>query len=458
VVPPPPSAYTAASIGTDLVLEPLVVAAEADLGQGALPMALGRTQVVLAETPASSAMHVRAEGVALLARQRLGATPPGSVSTDDAYGPMVDAAIADTTAGRYDLARARLTWVDAHVPSGSALALRSSTTRAALDARAASAPATISVAPATTTWTAPVAPARAPARPSDPRRRTDAEIVDLYVTGGLAGSYLGAWIAQGPGWIDANPDAGRLTAVAMLAGAGVLTLGVFGYDQIDHGPRMGQPGAIAEGIRFGFVLSGLSLGVLSADHSYRVGEMFDAMGIGVLGGAALGTIFAYTLEPHPSQVQFTQAMGVWGGVLGAELAALVTPLAFPNFGAGTERTQTGFGITLGGLGAGILAGFVLSAAHENFSARRSWLTTAGLVAGSGTGTLIWLLISAGERYAFDVPTWGACAGIGGIAGLVLGAVLSANDHDPRSWDEVPDVQVSVAPTLGGATMGLSGSF
>ena len=462
-IPPPPAAYAAASIGLDLVLEPLVSAAEADLGRGEPAMALARAQVVLAEAPASSTVHVRAEGLSLVAQQRLVA-PPGSVTSDDAYAPMLDAATADTAAGRFDLARARLAWVDAHAPAGSALVLRASTVRAALDARVTSASVATAPPPTTSAWTTPVPTWTAVATPtppasSDPRRRTDLEIADLYVTGGLMGAYLGAWMSQSTGWLDghSSEDASRITAIAMIAGAGVLTLGVFGYDQIDRGPRMGQPGTIAQGIRFGFVLSGLSLGVMSADAGCcRVRETFDAMGIGVLGGAALGTLFAYTLEPHPAQVQFTQSVGVWGALLGAELAALATPLSFPS--GNRDSVRMGFGLTLGGLSTGILVGFLLSAAHENFSARRSWLTTAGLVAGSGAGTLIWTLISLGGHGNFDVPTWGACAGVGGIAGLILVGVLTAGDHGPRDWDEAPDVQLSIAPTMGGATLGLDGTF
>lgn len=475
-VPPPPAAYASASIGVDLVVEPLVAAAEADLARGELVMALARAQVVIAETPASSSVRVRAEGLTLLARQRLGAQVPGTVSTDDAYAPLLSAATDDVTAGRFDLGRARLAWIAAHAPAESALALRGRSVLAALEARAASAPPT---APAASVLPAPVAPAPAPtwvvpppvttgARastsvptgpPEDPRRRADAEIIDLYVTAGLMGAYFGAWIPESAGLIEHSPsdEASRTLAFAMIGGAGVLTLSVFGLDQIDHGPRSGQPTAIATGIRFGFVLSGLSLGVLSARSSYSTGEAFDAMGIGLVGGALLGTIFAYAAEPHPSQVQFTQTSGIWGGVLGAQLAALIAPLAFPNLGAGDDRMEAGFGITLGGMSAGLLTGMVLSAAHEHFSSRRAWLATLGQLAGTGAGTLIWLLVSAAAD-TFDAPTWGGISAATGLGGLILVTALTGNDHGPREWDETPEVQLSVSPTMGGATVGLGGAF
>jgi hypothetical protein len=473
VVPPPPAAYASASIGLDLVLEPLATAAETDLANGSLTLALARTQTVLAEAPASSSVHVRAEGLSLLAHQRLGDAPPDAVDTDAVFAPLVAAASDDVTASRFDLARARLAWVAAHVPAQSALALRARAIGAALDARAAGAPA--STAPTTTvyvpptagtsTWTTPVLadPTQAVTPPDDghrPRRRQDIEIVDLYITSGLMGAYFGAWISESSGLLNgaSSDDQSRILSIAMLAGAGVLTLGVFALDQIDDGPRSGQPGAISSGMRFGFVLSGLTLGLLSQDNHFDSAATFDFMGVGLIGGTALGAIFAYTAEPHPSQVQFTQTTGVWGGMLGAELGALIAPLAFPNSGATAERWHAGFGLTLGGLSAGILTGLALSAAHEHFSSRRSWLTTLGLVAGTGAGTLIWLLVSAASHWTFDLATWGGIAGAAGIGGLVLAAVLTEGDHGPRDWDEPSAVQLSFSPTVGGATIGLSGGF
>lgn len=481
-VPAPPPAYASASIGVDLVLEPLVSAAEADLSRGEIVMALARTQVVLAEAPASTSVRVRAEGLTLLARQRLGATVPGPVGTDDAYAPIVSAASDDVAAARFELGRARLGWIAAHVPPESALALRARAVLAALEARAASGPAptappptvaTVVVPPPTATAVAPtsvVAPPTWPSAPGtppepetpeDPRRRADVEIVDLYITGGLMGAYLGAWIPESARLLEgmAGDEQTRVLAFSMLGGAGVLTLGILGLDQIDHGPRSGQPTSIATGIRFGFVLGGLTLGVLSARSSYSTGEQFDAMGIGLLGGALVGTVFAYAAEPHPSQVQFTQTSGLWGGILGAELATLVAPLAFPNFGADRDRMEAGFGITLAGLSTGILTGVVLSAAHEHFSSRRSWLTTLGMLAGTGAGTLIWLLVTAATG-TFDAPTWGGISAVGSLGGFILATVLTERDAGPREWDATAPsaVQVSLTPTLGGASVGISGGF
>lgn len=466
VVPPPPPAYASASIGLDVVLEPLVTAAEADVASGRYAMALGRTQAVLSEAPASSAVHVRAEGLALLARQRLGDQPAGTVAADEAYAPLVAAASDDVTASRFDLARARLGWVLLRVPADGALAVRAHAIGAALEQRASSPVATTSpairVPPSGAVWATPALPSTARQPSADPTRRTDAEIVDLYVTGGLMGVYLGSWILVGTDALNgmSSRDAELTLAGTMLAGAGVMTLATFALDQIDHGPRAGQPSAIAGGMRFGFVLAGLTLGTLVQDHgSWGTAEHFDALGIGLLGGATIGAILAYTANPHPSQTQFTQATGVWGAMLGAELGALIAPLAFPNSGATTERWQTGFGLPLGGLSVGLATGLLLSAAHEHFSARRSWLTTLGLVCGTAGGTLIWMLVSAGERWTFDLPTWGGIAGVGGLGGLILAAALTGGDRGSRDWeDETPPPQLSIAPTTGGATIGVNGTF
>jgi hypothetical protein len=309
----------------------------------------------------------------------------------------------------------------------------------------------------------PEAPPRTPVDDGHrPHRRQDAEMVDLYITAGLTGAYFGAWITESSGAVSgsSSDDESRILTIATIAGAGVLTLCAFGLDQIDDGPRSGQPTSIAVGLRFGFVLGGLTLGVLSADNTYRTGEAFDAMGIGLVSGGALGVVFAYAADPHPSQVQFTQTSGIWGGMLGAELGALIAPLAFPNIGASDERQVAGFGITLGGLSAGLLAGVALSAAHENWSSRRSWLSTLGMVGGTGAGTLIWLLVTAATHWNFDLPTWGALAGAGGIGGFALAAALTSGDHNAHTWEETdsPQVQMTMSPTMGGAQVGVAGAF
>jgi hypothetical protein len=463
-VPPPPAAYATASIGMDLVLEPLASAAEADLARGDAVHALARAQVAMGDAPASSTLHARVEGLALLARQRLGDAPPAVVTIDEVIAPLVDAAAGDVTAGRLDLARARITWVLAHATPGTDVAMRAQSVSQSIDAHAApvatTTPPPISVPTSAAVWAPPTA--TQPPPPADPTRRTDAEIVDLYITTGVMGAYFGAWTLVGPDayrGMDAN-DAVLATAGVMLVGGGILTLGTFGLDQIDNGPRMGQPAAIATGIRFGLVTSGLTLGILSADHSYSFSEAYTAMGIGLLGGAALGLGLAYGASPHPSQTQFTQASGVWGAVLGAELAALISPLAFPNFGASDDRERAGFGITLGGVSLGIVTGMILAATHEHFSARRSWLTTLGVIAGTGAGSLVWFVAAEAAHGDFDLPRWGAIAGVGSIGGFVIAALLTGGDQGHRGFEDEgpPPVQVSVSPTTGGASFTMNGAF
>lgn len=481
-VPAPPAAYASATLGADLVLEPLVAAAEADLAQGNTPLAMARAQLVLTEVAASSTVHVRAEGIVMLGGER-GAQAATDTPPDVLLAPLVDAASSDVTASRFTLARARLAWVLTRVAPDGALGIRATAISRALEARAASASGTLA-APTVTPIAPPTAPATSsprwvvvapgtppptapaierppvePATPADPRRRSDAEIVDLYITFGVMGAGIGVWAPVSTGALASLSDRDEQLALtgALVGGTGVFLLGAFGLDQIGGGLRSGQPDAIAQGTRFGLVMASLSIGIYGADHSLDTGGVFDMLGIGLLGGTALGAIAAFGLEPHPAQTEFTQNTGIWGAILGAELGALVAPLAYPNFGSEDERQQLGFGLPLAGLAVGILTGAALSAAHENFSSRRSWLMTVGALGGAGAGSLVWFLVSQATS-SFDVATWGGIAGLGSIGGLVLVGLLTTGDDGPRSWDGLPDVQVAFTPTVGGATVGLSGTF
>lgn len=491
--PPPPSGYASASITSDVVLEPLLVAAEADLGRSEPALALARATVVTAAVPPDSATHVRAEGLILLARQRLGTTAATEIAADVALAPLVDAAALDGPAGRASLGRARLEFVLARIAGSSALATRATALRAALDAQAPiiAAPPVVATTPAVTpqqyppvyggaaptyVYTAPTtgpvaSPDATPQAPEDPRRRGNAEIIELYITGGLYGAYIGGWIPWGSGLLNdstASDDRARLTTVGVFIGAGVLAIGVFGIDQIDGGLRTGVPGAISMGIRYGVSLGALSLGIYGASSSVDTPAAMNVIGFAGLGGGVLGAALSMGLDAHPSQVQFTQTAGLWGALFGAELALLVAPLIdldtistpFGGITAGHTRQEVGFGLVTGGLAAGILTGLVFSAAHVNPSARRSWHMTLGFLAGTGAGTVLWSLISALSD-EFDLPTLGGCQFVGAIGGMVLAGLLSSGDREPANWDDVssvPSVQVSFAPTQGGGTIGLSGTF
>jgi hypothetical protein len=490
--PPPPSGYASASISADVVLEPLLAAAEADLGRGEPALALARATAVTGAVPPDSAMHVRAEGLMLLAQQRLGTTPPTTVAADVALAPLIDAAALDGPAGRPALARARIEFVLARVAGSSALATRASGLRAAIDMQApvVTSPPVVATSPPITTqqyqpiyggaaptyvYTAPgsipqVSPDARLQRgqtPEDPHRRGDAEIVELYITGGIYGAYVGAWIPWGSGLFDGSSgdDRARLTTVGVLIGGGIMTLGVFALDQIDRGLRTGVPAAISMGIRYGLGLGALSLGIYGARNSVDTPTAMNIVGFAGLGGALLAAGLSMGLEPHPSQVQFTQTAGLWGALFGAQLAMLVAPL-LPldpgpfGVGSGNTRQEVGFGLVAGGLSAGLVTGMLVSALHANPSARRSWHMTLGFLAGTGAGTLIWSLI--GLLSEFDVPTLGGCQFVGALGGIILAGFLSGNDRDRTTWDDpeetVPTVQVSIAPTQGGGTIGLSGTF
>lgn len=398
----------------------------------------------------------------------------------EALTPLVDAAATDATAGRTDLARARLDFVIAHVVPTARIAIRAQAIRAAMDAHgpvvttapsqavsqlAAPNPLYPTVAPApgqpqagyryaVPTWTPPP-----PAPPEDPRRRSTGEIIELYVTAGVFGAYTGAWIPYGAGVFNTSSgtDEARALPIAMVLGAGTFVLGVFALDQIDGALRTGQPAALAIGIRYGLGIGALSLGIAGARTSGSTDAAFNVMGFSALGGLAVGAALGFGLEPHPSQVQFVQTVGLWGAMVGAELAAIVAPQVEDGcipFSPCPAAVETGFGLALGGLGAGIVAGLITSAAGANLSARRSWFMTLGALAGVAVGSGLWGLISYTVNEV-DVVAWGTSALLGSVAGLIVVGFLTGDDDRTRTWN---DPQVSIAPTVGGAQVILSGAL
>lgn len=126
------SSARAQATGADLVLEPLVIAAQADIEHGQLALALARAATVAGALPADSPIQARAQGLVLLAQQRLGSSQAPQVEAEAVLTPLVDAAELDATAGRIELARARLDVVLAHLPATAALAVRASSLRAVI--------------------------------------------------------------------------------------------------------------------------------------------------------------------------------------------------------------------------------------------------------------------------------------------------------------------------------------
>lgn len=498
IAPPPPPGTYAVSVALDDVLLPLLAAAEQDVAQGRPALALSRAQLVLEVAGQSSTLRVRADGVRLVAQQALAGATPEVQAPELVVEPLVASAEQDSQRGQHALAVARLDFAMQRVPAGSPLAQRALALRQVamqlLSASAAqqAAPQVQQIGPTTqyggTPYggyapAAPAAPIDAerpgatatPATPVDPTRRGDGEVIELYITSAIYGVYLGFWIPYAAG-LESSGGSGSGSAenlvysLAMLAGGGLMALGVAGLDS-GSGLRTGVAPSMSMGIRYGLGLGFLMWG--AADRALSpIGGRFDPttgtfvesrdgmiertafpMAFG-LGGLLIGATIGYGLNPSTNDVRFVETGGIWGSGLGL-LAAI----------AAAQDSSQGFAITAAGLGTGLLTSAIIVGAGARVSSRRGWFMTLGFVIGAGAGTIVPALAAAATG-EFSVQIFGAVAAATSIAGLITAFVLTEGMDAPRpapegartERDDAPPIQIGLAPMEGGGLATLSGSF
>ncbi len=434
--PTPPPAPLAQGVPLDVVVGPLLAAAEADLSAGRAALALARSAVVASVLPEGVPLRVRAEGLTLLARQRMpqGATAPAQ---DEVYAPLIAQADLDLRAGQPQVALPRLDFVLGRLPAGSPLAARAQQLRAYAASMLGAPPPPPLAAPA------PVAPPpAAPPPPSDGSRGTG-EIVELYISAALAGAITGAYIPFVASDDTAVPTTYVLTS---LAGAGVFAVGVLTLDLTMTLPS-GVPPTISASIRFGIAHGMLGMGLYLAAPGINDGDVaFSLAWGGSIAGALVGLGVGFGLTPTVAEERLVESVGIWGAALGTYVAMLTD----------YRDVTAGLALTLGGLDVGLLAGIVMTALGAVPSARRTLFLDLGFVAGSAIGALLPSLYFLIEEDPF---VWYPI-GIGALAGSIGGWLLTffltegLDAHEPAQ----SPVSLGVAPLEGGAALTASGSF
>jgi hypothetical protein len=284
-------------------------------------------------------------------------------------------------------------------------------------------------------------PTRRGDRPED--NANAGEIVDLMVTSGVYGIFLGNSVVT---WADldrgSSDDAVRVRFVATLLGA---TLSLSGLLAVDA-PR-GVPTTMAMGLRYGAALSGFGAGAFSSGGSGEA--LLAVVSVGGLVGMGLGAALGYGLRPHPSRSRFVETGFFWGTAFGGMLAGA--------FSRGSDGRAVLGGMLAGSLGAMTVHSIVASLTPVHVG--RGWLMNAAFAGGAGLAAFF---------------TWGF--GGGGVSGetylgtmsatgiVALAVVFAVTDGiQDRGWDEeMPEVvrsmQFDVSPTQGGAVGTVRGSF
>jgi hypothetical protein len=428
-------------IPVDSLMRPLLSAAEADLSAGRVTLALARATFVASVLPEGVPMRVRADGLRLLATQRLPADAT-ALPLDDVLAPMIAQADLDLLVGQPQIALPRLDLVLARLPGGSPLAMRAQQLRAVAASMLGIAPPPIT-SPAMAPPTALAAPAR-----HDGLRGTG-EIVELYIMAAGLGALTGGYLP----FVATNDNADATTYMfTTVAGAGLFAVGVLTLDLTSSLPS-GLPPTISSAIRFGFGHGMLAFGMYSASAiwpSYaEPSASFSLVWGGAALGAAAGLAIGFGLTPTLAEERFVESTGYWGAGLGAYVGML------------TEYTDPmlGLGLTMAVMDAGLLSGIILAAVGKVPSVRRTLFLDLGFLAGSGVGALIPGLYFISDHSAqFSWPALGVGMLIGSVGGWLLTYLLTGGlDARPAAPDE-PTVSLGVAPTLGGASLGLSGTF
>ena len=435
---PPPTLAVApplvSGVPLDLLVAPLLAAAEADLAAGRIRLALIRATIVGEALPEGLPLRVRADGLRLLANRRL-AEELAPSPLGDVLAPLVIQAELDLRAGQPQIALPRLDFALARLPAASPLAARAHQLRQ-VAVSSMGAPLLPPPQPAS----ALTPPPSAPEPPSDGHRGT-AEAVELYITAGAFGALTGGYI---PFMASQDTAGGATYILTTVAGAGLLAVGVLSLDLTSRIPS-GVPPTISSSIRFGFAHGLLAWGLYESS-SFSVGEpgvIFSLVWGGTLAGGLLGTAVGFGLTPSVDEARLVESTGLWGAGLGTYIAMMT----------GYRDATTGLGLMLGGMDAGLLVGVLLAALDIVPPVRRTLALDLGFLVGSGVGALLPGFYYASTGLPLEMEPLGVGMALGAIGGWVLAYFLT---EDAGAPDVGERVSLGIAPVEGGATLAVSG--
>lgn len=444
VVPPPPAtsapsvpaAPLVGGVPLDLIVSPLLIAADADLAAGRIALALGRATIVAEALPEGLPLRVRADGLRVLASQRLPeGTPPAPL--DQVLAPLIAQAELDLRARQPQIALPRLDFALARLPAGAVMAPHAHALRRHAAAMIGAPPSPPPATPAPPRGSTPREP------PRDGRRGT-AEMVELYISAAALGAITGAYI---PFMAAEGTATGTTYVLTTIAGAGLLAVGVLTLDLTMRIPS-GVPPTISASIRFGLGMGVLSIGLYETS-SVAPGDpevSFSLAWGGMMVGALVGLGVGFGLTPTVAEARFVESMGYWGAALGTFIAMM----------SDYQDPVAGFGLTLGGVDAGLLLGMVLVALEIVPPIGRTLWLDLGFFVGSGLGAAIPGLYFAYTDEPIEIEAIGVGMAVGAIGGWALTYLLTDGMGAPEPSE--PPVALGVAPVEGGAALAVSGTF
>lgn len=278
--------------------------------------------------------------------------------------------------------------------------------------------------------------------------RTTDELAFLYTSAVLFGVGTGIWIGQAT---DARGPS--VPALAMLGTAAAGTVAVYVADR-GKGMPYGVPHAISSGMWIGFEQAL----AWSFWHEERRGGsrwtdgeqamfMWGLTAAGALGGGILGA----TTNVTPGRAAWVGSGALWGGLVAGAVG-------FSTGSNGRDR-ESAFALAaaLGNVG-GVVLGLATAGVVSPSVSRVRFMDLGGLAGGLVAGGLYF----AASGRSVEETGLGVTLAAGMVAGLGVAAALSASIPRDDPKEQAKDKGVSwsptLAPTKGGATLGLSGTF
>ncbi len=296
-------------------------------------------------------------------------------------------------------------------------------------------------------------PQAAPVRPPPPpanRYRSPGEMVYLYGIGAAYGVGTGIWLDA----LGHVSDPG-LALIAPLALGAAAPIAFYAWDYNAEFER-GVASSMATGLLLGGVegiaISGLQWQLTGGPDggpnqwgfSTQTSVTFLTATAGGIGGYAFGE----WLQPDPRNLALIASGAGWGAIGGALLGAGVVQA--------DDHTADGMATWgFAGYNAGILATGLLSTVYTP-----SWQTLKYMWIGDVLGTLattpvylFYIGSSANPRHGLIVNA------LGGLVGMGVAAVFTANMSDSGLASWKPPFQITVGPTeRGGAQLSAFGMF
>lgn len=272
--------------------------------------------------------------------------------------------------------------------------------------------------------------------PTDlPDERTDDEIVSYYLTSIPYGIGVGTYLS-----LLARADSAAGLVFPILGAVGV-TAGAMAYADHAQTRPYGEPQALVSG-----ALIGLQVAIPTVALTDTTSNK-ETLGI-VLAGATLGGaagLYAnHRWATTPGEMSFVGSTALWANVLGM-LGGVVANASDKDF-APISLTMVGLGTAVGAAYTRDFAPSIARVRYLDFGAIVGGLTLGGTYAA--------LAGSAGNG-----ETAAALAGVGILGGAGLAVYLTREMHrdEPRRATALQWMP-TVAPTTGGATVGVAGTF